>query len=86
MVFPASRVSRRTFGLAVVVGLALTACGSSGDDASMAGSTPATSVVVDVDERTADVEPVMVPTADGSELDFNSLRNKDVLLWFWAPW
>ena len=30
--------------------------------------------------------PVLVGLADGSQLDWNSLEGKDVMLWFWAPW
>lgn len=30
--------------------------------------------------------PVLVELSDGSQLDWNSLEGKDVMLWFWAPW
>lgn len=75
--------------MVAALGLLVSACGGSSDDAGPAttaappeqstnssgpaGSTPA-------------LDPVFVPTASGEQLDFNSLRGQDVLLWFWAPW
>jgi hypothetical protein len=37
-------------------------------------------------EQSSTPETVLVPTAAGGQLDFNSLHGQDVLLWFWAPW
>jgi hypothetical protein len=59
------------------------ACG--GSDASDSASVPASSEA-GVTESSQPLEAVLVPTASGGQLDFNSLRGQDVLLWFWAPW
>jgi hypothetical protein len=72
--------------IVAAVGLLLSACGSSGDDATVAEPAAPTSTTDAAVDPAPDVEVVMVPTADGSELDFNSLRGQDVMLWFWAPW
>jgi hypothetical protein len=88
--FPAVSVRRRTAAIVAAVGLVLSACGSSSDDATVAETaaptSPSTSTADGAVDAPPDVEAVMVPTADGSELDFNSLRGQDVMLWFWAPW
>ena len=75
--------SRATLGL--VVAVVLVACGGS-DDARQPAVAPVQDSAVAVTSPDVPSEPVIVPLADGSEFDFNSLRNKDVLLWFWAPW
>ena len=67
-------------GALVFVGVA---CGAS-DDAGSAVE-PAVGDTISV-ESTQPLEPVLVPTASGEQLDFNSLSGQDVLLWFWAPW
>lgn len=74
--------------IGLAFGLAVSACGSGGDGtpAAESASVSITAAVDDAVPPTADVEVVMVPTADGGQLDFNSLRGQDVLLWFWAPW
>jgi hypothetical protein len=77
---------RRVSAAVAAVGLVLTACGSSGDDATATATVAATSPSGDVAQAAPESEAVMVPTADGTDLDFNSLRGQDVLLWFWAPW
>ena len=75
-----------SWALAALVTL-VAACGSGGDNSQpdaareQPGGTSIASGPV-----ASDVEPVFVPTADGGQLDFNSLRGQDVMLWFWAPW
>jgi len=68
-----------TGGAALVVA----ACGGSGASDSASSST---SVDAGTIESSLPLEPVLVSTASGGEMDFNSLRGQDVLLWFWAPW
>jgi hypothetical protein len=71
--------------------LGVSACGGSGDTNSApnsdvgASASPGVSTVQPT-VQPADLEAVFVPTATGDQLDFNSLRGQDVLLWFWAPW
>ncbi len=77
---------RGTVAIVAAVGLVLSACGSGDDDATVAETAAPTSTADAAVDAASDVEAVMVPTADGSELDFNSLRGQDVMLWFWAPW
>lgn len=66
---------------AVVLGLA--ACGGSEP---VASDQPVSSDAVAAVDTSEPLEAVLVPTAAGEQLDFNSLRGQDVLLWFWAPW
>jgi hypothetical protein len=68
------------FATAVLV---VSACGGSGETDAGPGASANSAVST---ELPADLEPVFVPTATGDQLDFNSLRGQDVLLWFWAPW
>lgn len=79
------RASRRrslfVFSGAAVMTVA--ACG--GSEASDSAAVPALTGPA-VSESPQPLEPVLVPTASGGQLDFNSLRGQDVLLWFWAPW
>jgi hypothetical protein len=63
--------------------LIASACGGASETES-AASVPDTASAAP--EQPADLEVVSVPTAGGGQLDFNSLRGQDVLLWFWAPW
>jgi hypothetical protein len=63
--------------------LVAAACGGAEDSGSASLSTTGEAVTT---EQLADLEAVFVPTAAGGQLDFNSLRGQDVLLWFWAPW
>jgi hypothetical protein len=75
--------------MVVAFGLLASACGGDGDDSGPAASAapPARSAdSSEPGEGTPALDPVFVPTASGEQLDFNSLRGKDVLLWFWAPW
>jgi hypothetical protein len=69
--------------LAGAIFLVVSACG--GSNSSEPASAP-TSGDVAASESSAPLEPVLVATASGGQLDFNSLRGQDVLLWFWAPW
>jgi hypothetical protein len=77
------RPSRSVLVAFAASALVASACGGSSETESEA-SVPNTASVAT--EQPADVEPVFVPTAAGGQLDFNSLRGQDVLLWFWAPW
>ncbi|MGB3736460.1 MAG: hypothetical protein WA964_15985 [Ilumatobacter sp.] len=64
--------------------LLVAACG--GGESSDVASSP---VQIEPEASTSSqqpLEPVLVSTARGGQLDFNSLRGQDVLLWFWAPW
>ena len=63
--------------------LSVAACGGSAGSDSVSSPTNSEAVTT---EASSAIEPVMVPTASGGQLDFNSLRGQDVLLWFWAPW
>ena len=74
---------RSLVALSGAVALTVAACGSS--EGSDSASAP-TSGDVGTTESSQPLEPVLVPTASGGQLDFNSLRGQDVLLWFWAPW
>jgi hypothetical protein len=71
--------------IVIAAGLVLTACGSGGETAAVPESAPVSAPGGETPAAT-NLEAVMVPTADGGELDFNSLRGQDVMLWFWAPW
>ena len=74
---------RALLALSGALVLIVAACGgSSGSDSA---SVPAQSAPA-VTDSPQPLEPVLVPTASGEQLDFNSLRGQDVLLWFWAPW
>jgi len=70
----------RTLAAGAVV--VLTACGGS-DPVASEPPPPSAGAVAETSEP---LEAVFVPTASGEQLDFNSLRGQDVLLWFWAPW
>ena len=80
------RVKSRTTFAVLAVGLLLSACGSTASDTSEPVPSPSAAQVEDGAQAPVAVEAIMVPTADGGELDFNSLRGQDVMLWFWAPW
>ena len=69
-----------TLGAVVLIAAA---CGGSGDPSA---ALPATTDDAVTSDQPTTAEVVLVPTASGGELDFNSLRGQDVLLWFWAPW
>lgn len=71
----------RTLAAGAVV-LVLAACGAS-DPVASEPPLPSADAVAETSEP---LEAVLVPTAAGKQLDFNSLRGQDVLLWFWAPW
>lgn len=75
--------SRALVAVFAASALVASACGGSGDSGS-ASSVPAVENVAN--EQPTDLEAVLLPTAAGGQLDFNSLRGQDVLLWFWAPW
>ena len=77
------RASRSVLVAFAVSALVASACGGASDTDS-ASNVPDTAG--DATEQPADVEAVFVPTAAGGQLDFNTLRGQDVLLWFWAPW
>ncbi len=77
---PTSQSLAATLG---AVALVAAACGGSGDPGSASPATSGESVATD---QPTTPEPVFVPTASGGQLDFDSLRGQDVLLWFWAPW
>ena len=74
---------RSLVALAGAILLVVSACSGSND--SEPASAP-TNADVATSDSSAPLEPVLVPTASGGQLDFNSLRGQDVLLWFWAPW
>ena len=74
---------RSLVALSGAVVLIVAACGGS---ASSDSASPPTIGEAGTTELTQPLEPVLVPTASGGQLDFNSLRGQDVLLWFWAPW
>ena len=76
----------RIVAVVLVASLGATACGSGSDDTAASASTDTGLSVGGTVAADSEFEAVMVPTADGGELDFNSLRGQDVLLWFWAPW
>jgi hypothetical protein len=63
---------RRRLLLAPLLALAfaMAACGSEGVTESASPS----------------VEDLVAPTANGGQIDFNSLEGSDTVLWFWAPW
>lgn len=69
--------------LSGAVALIVAACG--GTKESDSASAP-TSGEAGATESSQPLEPVFVSTANGGQMDFNSLRGQDVLLWFWAPW
>jgi hypothetical protein len=77
------RSSRPVIAVLAASALVVSACGGASETES-AASVPDT--VSAATEQPADLEAVFVPTAAGGQLDFNSLRGQDVLLWFWAPW
>ncbi len=76
--------SNRSVGAAfIAIALVASACGGASETDS-AAIVPDTANVAT--EQPADLEAAFVPTAAGGQLDFNTLRGQDVLLWFWAPW
>lgn len=79
------RVASRSSLVALLAAGVLTvaACGGSEDTASVSAPTDSESGTT---EASSALEPVIVATASGGQLDFNTLRGQDVLLWFWAPW
>ena len=79
-------MKRRASAMIVAVGFLASSCGSAGDDATAVEESLPASQAGDEGQSVTEVEAVMVSTADGGELDFNSLRGQDVMLWFWAPW
>jgi hypothetical protein len=63
--------------VALAAALALLAgCGSG-------GGAPAARAAGALD---ADVFAGVAPTVDGDELDLASLADRDLVVWFWAPW
>ena len=79
------RVSPRRSFVALSAAGVLTVAACGGSEGSNSVSAPTNSEPATTEASSA-LEPVMVPTASGGQLDFNSLRGQDVLLWFWAPW
>ena len=77
------RASRSVCAAFAAFALVVSACGGTGDTDSAASVPDSASVAT---EQPADLEAAFVPTAAGGQLDFNTLRGQDVLLWFWAPW
>ena len=78
------RIGRSSALIMVVVGLLVSACGS---------SVPAATDTA----AAAEAEPAAQPTAnelltgefatfDDTSIDLSSLQGEDVVLWFWAPW
>ena len=79
-----TRMPRR-FGVAAVVFVfALIAAGCSGESPGQAAT--AVSEPAQSQDGTATTESLVLPTADGGQIDWNSLQGQDVMLWFWAPW
>lgn len=64
---------------AVGIALLLAACGSN-------TTTDATSLQTQTTASDAPSTEVGLPTADGGQIDLNSLQGSDNVLWFWAPW
>lgn len=79
-----TRKGRRLICGAGAAILLLAACGGDTDETQSLDTVAGTAAVSDTPSTAP--EAVFVPTADGGQLDFNSLRGKDLLLWFWAPW
>ena len=80
------RVATSRSLVATLGALALITAACGGSDDSGAASPATTGENVPTDQPAAAVEAAFVPLASGGQLDFNSLRGQDVLLWFWAPW
>lgn len=67
----------------VTAALVVSACGGPDVTDSASGVSADSTTLTD---KAADIEAVLLAVANGDQLDFNSLRGHDVLLWFWAPW
>ncbi len=73
---PRSRL-RALFALAIGIGLLLTGCAAGGE----AGSSS--------DNAALPIDQILTgefATIDGPILDLETVQNKDVVFWFWAPW
>ena len=69
--------TRAFVGGAVAVAL-LVGCGGGDDGAGSSGSTDST-VAADAFDGAA-------PTVDGGEVDLADFGERDLVVWFWAPW
>lgn len=74
----------RPIAAAAVATWLLAACGGTADGTQSVDTVAAVPAVNGT--QPAALEAVFVPTSDGGQLDFNSLRGTDLVLWFWAPW
>lgn len=70
----------RTGQIVIALSLLAAACGSGTGEQSTA-----TEVAPAPNETEAE-STLMLGTADGGQIDWNSLEGQDVVLWFWAPW
>ncbi len=75
---------RRGVVATIALVLALIAAGCAGESSPDAATSSPQGA--QTENATATTEPLFLPTADGGQLDWNSLAGQDVMLWFWAPW
>lgn len=79
-----TRAPRRLGAVAAILVVALTVAGCAGEGSEEADASASESAQSEgVTEAT---ESLVLPTADGGQIDWNSLEGQDVMLWFWAPW
>jgi hypothetical protein len=67
------------FALAVLAGFALVAAACGGSDTDTAGGDAGT--VLDASALTG-----TATTVSGASFDLGTLADKDLVVWFWAPW
>ncbi len=79
-----NREPRRVAVATIALVLALIAAGCASESSLDASAGPLPEA--QADDATAATGQLLLPTADGGQIDWNSLAGQDVLLWFWAPW
>lgn len=79
-----TRAPRRIGAVAAILAFALIAAGCAVEGSE--GADAAASESAQSEGQTSTTESLVLPTADGGQIDWNSLEGQDVMLWFWAPW
>lgn len=72
---------RALAGLVIALALVAAACGGSDSDVESAGGEGGSSDVLD-----ASVLSGQATTVAGDSFDLGTLADKDLVVWFWAPW
>jgi len=81
------RTGRRAHGAAILAALALLAAACGGSDT---GAPDASGAAAGAPGDGQKLDPSVLSgtatTADGQSFDLGTLADKDLVVWFWAPW